>query len=169
MAFSASHGIYLGGETDLGRQRCIRQQHGRAMRSLLEHLGAAPADDNVVRRTSVTCLLFICFETLQGNDPTTFAHLEASLEIFSNIDCNSSKLRRSLRAQNVPLYRRWRRSSSTSMIKPPRLLGLGLFKLPRTLESAAPLVLLRFAAARLCRQAALPRLLRSHKPVTPST
>lgn len=86
VAFSALHEMYLAGDAASSQTEVYsRQQYGRAIKSLHEHLSAASIHRDATEETLLTCLVFICFEILQGNDVAALVHLEAGLGIFSNL------------------------------------------------------------------------------------
>lgn len=86
IAFSGLHETYLVGENKIPSTNVYcRQQYGRAIKSLRDHIDLASTRRDVTEETLLTCLLFICFEVLQGNDFVALAHLEAGLGIFANI------------------------------------------------------------------------------------
>jgi hypothetical protein len=69
---------------NLNHQRTYSlHNYGRAITSLNNKLVEASNETRVLEETLITCLLFICFNTLQGNDVATLTHLESGLRICS--------------------------------------------------------------------------------------
>ncbi len=86
IAFSDLHEKYVLRDDRFSSAKVYsRQQYGRAIKSLREHLGSASTSRDVTEETLLICLLFVCFEVLQGNDFAALVHLEAALGIFSNL------------------------------------------------------------------------------------
>lgn len=93
VAFSSLHEVYLAGD-DIHPPTAVysRQQYGRAIRNLCDHIAITSIDGHVMEETLLTCLLFICFEVLQGHDLAALAHLEAGLGIFSSLPYTSAEV-----------------------------------------------------------------------------
>ncbi|TGO26611.1 hypothetical protein BPAE_0056g00320 [Botrytis paeoniae] len=95
------------------KQRFALLQNIKAIRYLTGHLshGSHRQSTEVIL---ISCLLFICFEAMQGNYQAAFAHLNSGLEILG--DCmerngqnslahsESSMIREFIRSELVPLF-----------------------------------------------------------------
>ena len=62
-----------------------RRKYGKAIQTLNLQLYNNPDDEKMIEETLVACLLFICFEILQGNDMAALTHLEGGLQIFGKL------------------------------------------------------------------------------------
>ena len=62
-----------------------REKYGKAIQTLNLHLCNTLDDRKMIEETLVACLLFICFEILQGEDVAALTHLEGGLQIFGKL------------------------------------------------------------------------------------
>lgn len=94
LALSAQHEAFLkhghnGATGTLLRNDPInaysRDQYSQAVRCLYYRLDKSPSDTSTTEEALITCLLFILYETLQGNYNAALVHLEGGLSIFSSI------------------------------------------------------------------------------------
>ena len=70
------------GSESIDRQTRSLQNYGRAIKSLNDKLAEVSSHTRVLEETIIACLLFICLNTLQGNDVAALTHLESGLQIF---------------------------------------------------------------------------------------
>lgn len=86
IAFSDLHERYLADDIGIPSTKvyCL-QQYGRALKSLRDHLNSVSSRGCMTEEALLACLLFVCFEVLQGNDLAALTHLEAGLSIFANL------------------------------------------------------------------------------------
>jgi hypothetical protein len=57
--------------------------YGKAIRSLNDRIEEKGNNSSVVEETLITCLLFVCFNVLQGNDASALTHLQAGLQVYT--------------------------------------------------------------------------------------
>ncbi|KAI9643492.1 hypothetical protein NHQ30_008111 [Ciborinia camelliae] len=71
------------GAIDNPKQRFALLQNNKAIRHLTGHLshGGNPQSPEVIL---ISCLLFICFEAMQGNNQAAFSHLNSGLKILGD-------------------------------------------------------------------------------------
>lgn len=69
-----------------------RDQYSKAIRSLYSRLDKSPDDKTTTEEALVTCLLFVIYETLQGNYNAALIHLEGGLSMFSTFRLGTTGL-----------------------------------------------------------------------------
>lgn len=69
-----------------------RDQYSRAIRSLYSRLDRSTGDTTTTEEALVTCLLFIIYETIQGNYNAALVHLEGGLSMFSTFGTKKNGL-----------------------------------------------------------------------------
>ena len=89
VALAAQHRAYVEEKSGLPlgspstRLTYSLQTYGKAITCLNKQLFDSPSGRHILEATLVTCLLFICFNILQGNDVGALAHLDSGLQICS--------------------------------------------------------------------------------------